>query len=414
MELLDEPLEKARQKIIGFRITYGIAWEDFQKLENFQDKYRGLTARRWVEVVKGDVRPHGTKRQLTLDLADLIDEAPATILAIVPHRHSDRSVVVLQQPGSRETRNAWESETLANEMIVRAGNGMPKSSIETLTEACEHDLPYHPDEAMAPLQALIYLSSRYLKPQQFMRNVDRILPKLGEKRKLHSVHPVLRGRVIAQIASYMQDRGNVEAGLRHLHHPKAKAILESSWVTEPVKCHMHRQLAMAEAYLSKRFDRARACIKDITATGDAESVRSSAIAMSSLWRMQGRFDKANASIEEELYTSLKILSTAATEQRLATGSLVHHFCCILRGCVARFVHEARKGGNPDMENEIHVMNWILDRVGSFPLETPEFQPLPGDVRLPPDLELIRNRCHVPKLDAFQLQRLDDLVQALDT
>src|ERR1700739_1567283 len=72
MRRVEEPLQKARQTVIGFKRRYGIAWEDFHELEKFEDKYRGLTARRWGDVVKGEVEPHKDKRQLTIDLAALM------------------------------------------------------------------------------------------------------------------------------------------------------------------------------------------------------------------------------------------------------------------------------------------------------------------------------------------------------
>ncbi len=414
MEPVDEPLQKARQKIIGFRIHYGIAWEDFQKLEKFQAKYRGLTARRWVEVIQRDVKPNGVKRQLTIDLSELMDASPAIILHWVHHQHRDRSAPLLKQAGFRETPHAAASETLAKDMIGNAGNGLAPSAAATLLEAFERDWAHHPDEAMAPLRALVYVSSRYLKPQPFIRSVDdHILRNLRERRNMHSVDPVLRGQVIAQIAGYLLDHGSVADGERLLHHPKVKAMLESSWVADQLKWQMHRELAVVEAYSSNRFERARACIKDATASGDARSVRSSAIAMNTTWRLQGRFDRAYGSMEGEYHSSLKTLSVAAAEKRIDVGSLAHHFICVLRGSLCRFIHEAKNGGHVDLDKEIHVLRWMLNGVKSLPLETSQFQPLPDDVRLPPDLEVIRNQCRSPILADFQVQSLLALVQALD-
>jgi hypothetical protein len=414
MKPLDEPLEEARRIIIAFRIHYGIAWEDFQKLEAFDAKYRGLTARRWVEVIQRGVEPNGQKRKLTLDLAELIVAEPATILKIVPPRHRDRSAALLQQPGLRETRNVSDSETLAKEMIARADNGLPKESVEILLGTCKLLLPYHPDEAMAPLRALVYLSSRYLKPVQFISSVMRILPKLQKCTRIHSVDPVLRGQVIAQVAGYLLDRGNIDAGVSLLHHDYVKMVSESSWVAEPLQLSMRRTKAVVEAYSRKNsFDKAIDCIKDATVSGDAGSVRGSAIATSTVWRMQRRFDKAYLSLIKEYESSLDILSEAASNKRLNTGSLLHQFCCVLRGSIARYVVEVKKCRNVDLTKEIGAMKWVLEFITPPALETNEFQPLPDKIRLPTDLEEIRNSCRVPVLSKSDVECLCQLVQALE-
>lgn len=411
MKPADELWEEACRKIRHFQEYYGVGWVHFRKLEVVDAKYRGLTEKHWVRAVQGKSDPHPKTRQLTFDLAAWIDDSPASILAVVPHRHRDRSAALLQRSGFRETPHATASETLAKDMISLAGNGRPKSSIERLVEECERTLAYHPDEAMAPLRALTYLSSRYQQPHQFLRNVERILSKLDDNRRIRSVDPILRGQVIAQIASYMLDHGNVDAGACLLHHRSAKAVLESSWVAEPLKCQMRRQLAIVDACASNRFDRARAYIKDAATTSDVASVRSSAIAINTLWRMQGDFHKAYSSIEKEHKSSLSILSQAATEKRIDVGSLVQHFVCVFRGSVARVVYEATRGTKFEIKEEIRVMAWVLEVIKSFPLETWQLQ-LPCGVRLQPELDSIRNNCLNPTLDVAQMDRLDKLVQAL--
>jgi hypothetical protein len=410
VDTADDILREACKTVEKFQERFDIPWNAFHRLKVLEPKFRGLDRKRWRAVINGDIADPRKNRQLTIDLAELINTSPRKVLQTLPYRNNEEATAFLRESDFAATAEIAASESLASDMISRAGHGLPQSAILTLVEVCERDLPHHPDEAMAPLRALVYLCSRYSNPQRLFSIFGRILEALPNHNALRTVDPVARGLIIAQLGSMLLDKANRSEASAYFDDTNVKNLLRSSKVSDALKSQMVRNFAMFNGITDRKFDRARDLIANIRDSRNAGNLRSSAISTSTMWRFEGNFGKAYESIEPHYKESGKVLFSAAEANRVAPGDLVHHFACVLRGSVARAAC-GETYSDLEIAKDVAAMDWITKRL-PIPLENEFFQMPRKETPIISRLREIQVRCIAPKLKPIETERMFQLSQKL--
>ena len=194
---------EACSTIDRFLVRYEVRLSDFTNLKQLGPTYADVDEKHWVRAMQDKTKPHWKKRAITIRIAELIENAPNVLFALMPSAQAGRSRLL--DLGRRHASPDSERVDLyVQSLIERAGQGQARHFFTLLVLEAAETLPYAHEEAISRLRGAIYIANRYLPPPYFISSLKRlVLPSLQQVTVRLS--PFGRGSILSQLACYALD-----------------------------------------------------------------------------------------------------------------------------------------------------------------------------------------------------------------